>query len=162
MNETSFKLDINQIQKYLPHRTPFLLIDKVLEIHATQDQVGSKVVSVKNVTFNEPFMQGHFPGFAIMPGVLIIEAMAQTAGMTLYPQAVKDLENFTKGFKLILVGVNSARFRKPVIPGDALKIETVVDKVRGKLWMFDCTATVDGERVAEAEIMANLMPNSEM
>ncbi len=162
MSENPYRLDINQVQQYLPHRSPFLFVDRVLEIHPTPNQEGTKVVALKNVSFNEPYMVGHFPGFAIMPGVLIIEAMAQTAGFSLYPDAVKDLENFRKGFKLILVGTNSARFRRPVIPGDSLRIETVVKKVRGKLWIFDCLGTVNGERVADAEIMANLMPNAEM
>jgi len=167
VNENPYRLDINQIQRFLPHRFPFLLIDRVLEIHPTgpldapppSAEVGTRVVAIKNVSGNEPFFQGHFPGFAIFPGVLLIEAMAQTACFSIYPNLVKDLDRLSKSFQCILVGVDQARFRKPVIPGDTVRIETEVTKCRGKLWAFQCTAIVDGQKVAEAEILANLMAN---
>jgi 3-hydroxyacyl-[acyl-carrier-protein] dehydratase len=164
MTETSYRLNINQIQKFLPHRTPFLLLDRVLEIQFTGGAddpypcapVGTKVVAIKNVSFNEPYFQGHFPGFAILPGVLIIESMAQAASFSVYPSMVKDMDRLSKDFQCILVGVDGARFRKPVVPGDTLRIETEVVKSRGRLWSFQCTATVDGQKVAEAEILAHL------
>jgi 3-hydroxyacyl-[acyl-carrier-protein] dehydratase len=166
--ENPYKLNINQIQRFLPHRSPFLLVDRILEIHAVGDldapppvaQVGTRVVGLKNVSFNEPYFQGHFPGFAILPGVLIIETMAQVASFSVYPSLEKDLDRLAREFQCILVGVDSARFRKPVVPGDTLRIETEVTKCRGKLWAFQCTASVEGQKVAEAEILANLVSSS--
>jgi 3-hydroxyacyl-[acyl-carrier-protein] dehydratase len=171
--DSPYRLNIDQIMKFLPHRAPFLLLDRVLEIHPTGDvsdmapagKVGTKVVGLKNVTYNEPYFQGHFPGYAILPGVLLIEIMAQTASFSVYPylfhQAGGNLEALARSFQCILVGVDSARFRRPVVPGDTLKIETVVTKCRGKLWAFQCLITVDGQRVAEADILANLVANTE-
>ncbi len=164
-NESQYRLNIERIQEYLPHRAPFLLLDRILEIHPvgklndlTEDgKIGTRVVSLKNVSFNEPHFQGHFPGFAIMPGVLILETMAQTASFSLYPYLQGQLDRFRGKFQCILVGVESARFRRPVVPGDTLKIETVVTKSRRQLWGFQCTATVDGQKAAEAEILANLI-----
>lgn len=163
--ENSYSLNINQIQKFLPHRSPFLLLDRVLEIHpaGALDQpppyapIGTKVVAIKNVSYNEPYFQGHFPGFAIVPGVLVIESMAQAASFSVYPSMAKDIDRLSKEFQCILVGVDGARFRKPVVPGDTLRIETEVTKCRGKLWVFQCSASVDGQTVAEAEILANLL-----
>lgn len=168
MSETKHQLDVNQIQKFLPHRAPFLLVDRILGIEPTgtlggdymgsSDKVGTRVVARKNVSFNEPHMAGHFPGFAIMPGVLITECMAQTASFAVYPYMAHDLENLARQFSCILVAIDGARFRRPVVPGDTMTIEAVVTKCRGKLWVFDCKATVDGELAAEASIMANLVP----
>jgi 3-hydroxyacyl-[acyl-carrier-protein] dehydratase len=170
--ENAYRLSVDQIQKYLPHRAPFLLVDRVLEIHPTGDltdlspnnKVGTRVVALKNVSFNEPYFQGHFPGFAIMPGVLLIEIMAQAASFSLYPyfanQAGGKIEHMARNFQCILVGVDSARFRRPVVPGDTLRIETTVTKCRGRLWAFQCVISVDGQRVAEADIMANLIANA--
>ncbi len=160
--ENKYKLDIQQIRGFLPHRSPFLLVDRILEIHPSAPLselvgVGTRVVGLKNVTFNEPFFQGHFPDFSIMPGVLILEAMAQVATFSVYPNLSEDQGQYPKDFQCILVGVDGARFRKPVVPGDTLKIETEVTKCRGgKLYGFQCSAFVDGQRVAEAELMANL------
>lgn len=164
-SENRYQLDINQIQKYIPHRPPFVMIDRVLEIHlvgsptdaVAADKTGVKVIAIKNVSVGDFWTQGHFPGYAIMPGVLVIEAMAQTASFSLYPYVERDLKKFTSTFQCALVGVEGARFRKPVVPGDTLRIETVVTKVRGRLWVFECTASVDGQRAAEAEILANLV-----
>ncbi len=169
MSENPYSLNVNQIQKFLPHRSPFLLIDRILEIHPVGDldapppsaQVGTRVVGLKCVSFNEPYFQGHFPGFAILPGVLIIEAMAQTASFSVYPNMAKDIDRWSRAFQCILIGVDGARFRKPVVPGDTLRIETEVTKCRGKIWAFQCQAFVDGQMVAEAEIMANLATNSQ-
>jgi 3-hydroxyacyl-[acyl-carrier-protein] dehydratase len=163
-DKNPYVLDIGKIQKYLPHRFPFLMIDRVLEIHpvgslddlSPNDKVGIRVVAQKNVSMNEPQFQGHFPSYAIMPGVLQIEAMAQAASFSLYPYLARDLDRLAKDLQTILIGVDGVRFRRPVVPGDVLRIETVVTKARGKIWAFECKCTVDGERVAEAELLANL------
>ncbi|MBI3535154.1 MAG: 3-hydroxyacyl-ACP dehydratase FabZ [Deltaproteobacteria bacterium] len=167
MNENNrYYLNIEQIQRYLPHRHPFLLIDRILEIHpqgnlldplTSEDKVGTRVVALKNISVNEPYFQGHFPAYPIVPGVLVIEAMAQAASFSLYPALEKDIDRFAREFKCILVGVDSARFRKPIIPGDSLKIISQVTKTRGQLWNFQVVAEVDSQKVAEAEIMAKLM-----
>ena len=149
--ENPYRLNVNQIQRFLPHRTPFLLIDRILEIHAVGSQetpppsaqVGSKVVALKCVSFNEPYFQGHFPGFAIMPGVLILETMAQAASFAAYPSMEKDMDRLARDFQCILVGVDGVRFRKPVVPGDTLRIDAEVTRSRGKIWVFQCSASVD-------------------
>ncbi len=158
-------LNVDQIQKFLPHRAPFLMVDRIVEIRPHGDlsdlspanMIGTQVIGLKNLSFNEPFFQGHFPGFAIFPGVLMIEAMAQTASFSMYPYVEKDLARFTRDFQCILVGVDGARFRKPCAPGDSLKIQTTVTKCRGRVWAFSCEASVDGQKVAEAELMANMV-----
>ncbi|MFZ9596184.1 MAG: 3-hydroxyacyl-ACP dehydratase FabZ [Bdellovibrionia bacterium] len=165
--ENSYSLNVNQIQRFLPHRSPFLLLDRVLEIHpvGSLDQpppsasVGTRVVALKAVSMNEPYFQGHFPGFAIVPGVLIIETMAQAASFSLYPSMAQDLDRLAKNFQCILVGVDGARFRKPVVPGDCMRVEAEVIKNRGKIWSFACSVSVDGQKVAEAEILANIIAN---
>jgi 3-hydroxymyristoyl/3-hydroxydecanoyl-(acyl carrier protein) dehydratase len=145
-------------------------VDRVLDIQPVGDltnlafdssKVGVKVQALKSVSYNEPFFQGHFPQFSIMPGVLIIEAMAQASSFSIYPYIEHDVERISRDFQCILVGVDGVRFRKPVVPGDALHIETEVVKCRGKLWSFKCQGIVDGQRVAEAEILANLMLKTE-
>ena len=166
---SDFRLNINQIRQFLPHRTPFLLVDRILEIHPVGDltapppvaEVGTRVVALKNVTFNEPYFQGHFPEFSILPGVLVLETMAQAASFSVYPNMVNHLDRLSQHFQCILVGVEGARFRKPVVPGDTLRIETEVIKRRGNLWVFQCVARVEGNEVAEAEILANLLTNSD-
>lgn len=166
MNETGrYTLNVDQIQKFLPHRAPFLMVDRILDIRpkgsltdlSPANMTGTQVTGLKNLSFNEPYFRGHFPGFAIFPGVLMIEAMAQTASFSVYPYVEKDLEKFTRDFQCILVGVDGVRFRKPSVPGDSVKIETTVTKCRGKLWAFTCEATVDGQKVAEAELLANMI-----
>ena len=137
-------MDIRQILETLPHRYPFLLVDRILEVQGTQ-----RIVGLKNVTINEPFFQGHFPGHPIMPGVLIVEAMAQTGGMLLMAQ-VPDRENKVVYF----MSLDNVKFRKPVVPGDQLRLEVELVQFRGKVARMKGIATVDGQVVTEAEMMA--------
>ncbi|NDD91927.1 beta-hydroxyacyl-ACP dehydratase, partial [bacterium] len=161
-----YYLDIEKIRAFLPHRAPFLLVDRILEIHPKGDlsrfdisngseKVGTKVVGIKNFTFNEPFIPGHFPNYSIVPGVIQIETMAQVASFALYP-FFEGRTEMSKGFQCILVGVDSTRFRKPVIPGDVLRVEAELTKARGKIWGFHVEGFVDGQRAVEADILANL------
>lgn len=170
MSDNRYRLSADQVRRYLPHRYPFLMIDRVLEIHPAGDltdltfdhrKEGVRVVAVKNVTYNEPYFTGHFPEFAIVPGVLLLESMAQAASFSIYPYIEQDIEKISRDFQCILVGVDHARFRRPVVPGDALRIESRVTKCRGKLWGFYVEASVDGQKVAEAEILANLLLKAE-
>jgi 3-hydroxyacyl-[acyl-carrier-protein] dehydratase len=138
-------LDVNEIREILPHRYPFLLVDRIIELDA------ERIVGIKNVTANEPFFNGHFPDFPVMPGVLIVEAMAQTAGV-LVLKSIPDRHS-----KLVfLVSVDAARFRRPVVPGDQLRIEMNVIKRKGSVAKMAGKATVDGKVVAEAEVMCKL------
>ncbi len=140
-------LDINAIQGILPHRYPFLLIDRVVEIIP-----GKRLVALKNATVNEPFFQGHFPGHPIMPGVLIVEAMAQ-AGGTLLLSEVEDRENKL----MVFTGVDRARFRRPVVPGDQLRIEVEVLAWRHTAARMQGTVYVDGKKVCEATLSCQLV-----
>src|SRR6202043_390230 len=140
-------LDINAIQSILPHRYPFLMVDAVLEMERL-----TRIVGIKNVSINEHFFQGHFPGKPIFPGVLIIEAMAQTGGLLLLME-VPDRENKL----LYFVAVDGARFRRPVVPGDQLKVEMKVISWRGDFCKLDGRATVDGQLAAEATLMCKMV-----
>ena len=138
-------LDVNEIMQLLPHRYPFLLIDKLIDIKA-----GESAIGVKCVSYGDQFFQGHFPQKPVMPGVLIIEAMAQAAAaFTSYTENL-DVE----GKIVLFMGVDKARFRKPVVPGDRLEIHVLKQKQRGSIWKFACEAKVDGAKVAEAVISA--------
>lgn len=137
-------LDINDIMKILPHRYPFLLVDRIVEI-----EEGKRCVGIKNVTINEPFFQGHFPGHPIMPGVLIVEAMAQVGGMLLMG-TVEDPDSKVVYF----MSLDNVKFRKPVKPGDQLRFELEMMQVRGKICRMQGVAKVDGEVVCEAEMAA--------
>ncbi|NTV66268.1 MAG: bifunctional UDP-3-O-[3-hydroxymyristoyl] N-acetylglucosamine deacetylase/3-hydroxyacyl-ACP dehydratase [Chlorobaculum sp.] len=139
--------DINAIMKILPHRYPFLLIDKIVEF-----KLDEKIVAIKNVTMNEPFFQGHFPGNPVMPGVLIIEAMAQTGGIIM----LNGNENLQDSV-VFFMGIDKARFRKPVLPGDTLVIEAIMTNKRRSVCQFDAKAYVRGELVCEASLMATVM-----
>ena len=141
-------LDILQLLKLLPHRYPFMLIDRVIEIDGDNSAIG-----IKNVTFNEPHFQGHFPSQPVMPGVLIIEAMAQTAGAICIRSTGED-----KPSLVYFMTVDGAKFRRPVVPGDRLEIHVKKLKQRGNIWRFACEAIVDGAKVAEAEISAMMSP----
>lgn len=136
--------DIMEIQRYLPHRYPFLLVDRILEL-----EEGKRIVGLKNVTINEPFFQGHFPGQPVMPGVLILEAMAQVGGCLALSYLKKEGE-----LAVYFMGIDKAKFRKPVIPGDNLRLEVEVLKQRGNIWVFKGKAYVDDTLVSEAELMA--------
>ena len=147
MSDTPTSADIHLIQAILPHRYPFLLVDKVRDIDGTASAVG-----IKNVSFNEPHFQGHFPGTPIMPGVTIVEAMAQTAAVM-----VGTSMGLTDGNLLVyFMGIDGCKFRRKVIPGDVLemRIDTTRGKPGGKVWKFKGVATVEGEMAAEAEFTA--------
>ena len=138
-------MDINDILRHLPHRYPFLLIDRVIEFNT-----GESLTGIKNVTYNEPFFQGHFPQRPVMPGVLILEAMAQATGLL----AFRTLENTANRDTLyFLVGMDKVRFKRPVEPGDQLRLSARLLKTKRGIWMFDCDARVDGAVAATAEIM---------
>ncbi|HZH03945.1 MAG TPA: 3-hydroxyacyl-ACP dehydratase FabZ [Myxococcaceae bacterium] len=141
-------MDLLEIQKTLPHRYPFLLIDRVVELDP-----GRKLVGFKNVTINEPFFNGHFPGHPVMPGVLILEALAQAAALLAYKSIGAD----AAGRVTYLMGIDGARFRKPVVPGDRLQLEVEVVKHKSTVWKQKGTASVDGQKVAEAEFLATMV-----
>lgn len=138
-------LNINEVMRYLPHRFPFLLVDRVLEYEA-----GKSLTALKNVTMNEPFFQGHFPNMPIMPGVLVIEALAQATGLLAFcTQEQEPADNFI----YMLVSVDKARFKRQVIPGDALILEVEVTRRLRGMWKFDVLARVGDEVAASAELM---------
>ncbi|MFV3334474.1 3-hydroxyacyl-ACP dehydratase FabZ [Pseudomonas sp. NY15437] len=139
-------MDINEIREYLPHRYPFLLVDRVVEL----DIEGKRIRAYKNVSINEPFFNGHFPQHPIMPGVLIIEAMAQAAGILGFKMLdVKPAD----GTLYYFVGSDKLRFRQPVLPGDQLQLNAQFISVKRGIWKFDCHATVDDKPVCSAEII---------
>jgi len=138
-------LDIQKIMSYLPHRYPFILIDRVLEI-----EPGRRILGLKNVTVNEPFFLGHFPGAPVMPGVLIVEALAQAGGVLFFDGADKE----KLGSLVYFMGMDKVKFRKPVVPGDQLLLEVNILKQRAKTLKLSGVATVDDQRVAEAELLA--------
>ncbi len=149
--------DNEKIKELLPHRYPFLLVDKVIKLTPGPDSSSTKgavAVAVKNVTANEEFFNGHFPGRPIMPGVLIIEAMAQTGGLACY-------KGEDSAHNLIIAAVKEAKFRKPVVPGDQLILTGEVVKDRGNIVVIKCRAHVDDELVSQAEIMAHVTYESE-
>jgi len=139
-------IDINEILRLLPHRYPFVMIDRVLAV-----DVGKSVEALKNVSINEPFFQGHFPTKPVMPGVLMLEGMAQTGGMLAFYSQPENIGNKL----LYFAGIDKARFRKPVGPGDQIIYRVEILKVKRGIWKMAATASVDGQKVAEAELMAS-------
>jgi len=149
--ETLGTADIARVLELLPHRYPFLMIDRIIDIDADNSATG-----VKNVTFNEPFFQGHFPNFPIMPGVLLIEGMAQTAGAI----CVAALGEVYQPQVVYFMGIDKAKFRRPVVPGDTVHYHVRKIRNRGPVWRFACEAKVNGMLVAEGEISAMIVdPN---
>jgi 3-hydroxyacyl-[acyl-carrier-protein] dehydratase len=136
-------MDIKEIHKFLPHRYPFLLVDRILEMNP-----GKKATGIKNVTCNEEFFQGHFPGNPIMPGVLMIEALAQVAGLLAFRSGA------SAGKSVYFMSIERAKFRKPVVPGDQLKLEVTILQQRGNVWKFSGNASVEDKVAAEAEFTA--------
>lgn len=141
-------MDIHAILRQLPHRYPFLLVDKVLELERN-----TRIRAIKNVTCNEPYFNGHFPGRPVMPGVLILEALAQAAGLLAFDAMgkVPDAHNI-----YYFVGIDGARFKRPVEPGDQLLLDIAIARVRGGIWKFKALASVAGEVACEAELMCTM------
>jgi 3-hydroxyacyl-[acyl-carrier-protein] dehydratase len=142
------KLDIKEILRLMPHRYPILLVDRVLEL-----EPGVRIVAIKNVSVNEPHFQGHFPGHPVMPGVLVIEALAQAAAVLTY---VTMKTSYPEGTLFLFAGIDGARFKRPVEPGDQLRLEATMDRVKRGVGKFTCRALVDGEVACEAELMCAL------
>src|SRR5919199_5207392 len=140
--------DIAQIMRAIPHRYPFLMVDRVVEVHKNASAIG-----IKNVTINENFFQGHFPEHPVMPGVLIIECMAQTAAVLV----VETLGPDARGKLVYFMSVEGAKFRKPVVPGDQMRVHVTKDRQRGNIWKFTADAKVDGKVVAEATYAAMIL-----
>ena len=145
------EMDIYQVLKYLPQRYPVLMIDKVKEL-----EPGKRIVALKNVSANEPHFQGHFPGRPIMPGVLILEAMAQAAGIMVF--TLEGTVQQTERSVYYYVGIDNARFKKPVVPGDQLELEVTMERALRGIGKFACVARVDGDIVAEATILCSIRP----
>lgn len=143
-------IEHHELCEYIPHRHPFLLVDRIVEIEANK-----KAVGVKNVTGSEYFFPGHFPGQPVMPGVLMIEALAQTAAVL----AIYSAPEY-KGSIIYFAGIDGARFKKPVVPGDCLKLVVEVDKVKKRLWKVKASAMVEDEIVCQADLTAMISPES--
>lgn len=141
-------MDITEIMRHLPHRYPMLLVDRVLELVP-----GESVIAIKNVTMNEPFFPGHFPHHPIMPGVLIIESLAQAAGLLAFESSGKKAGADSV---IYFVGIDNARFKRPVVPGDQMRLEARITRHTRGIWKFDAKALVDGQTVCEAELMCTL------
>jgi len=151
-NQENLSVDIHEILKYLPHRYPFLLVDRVLSC-----EPGKGITALKNVTINEPFFNGHFPNYPVMPGVLIIEALAQAAGiLTLKSVSAKPDQDSIFYF----VGIDAARFKRPVQPGDQLILKATILRERIGIWKYSAKAEVDGRVAAEAELMCTMRSKS--
>jgi 3-hydroxyacyl-[acyl-carrier-protein] dehydratase len=144
----SIALDIRAILEHLPHRYPFLLVDRVLSI-----EKGKSIVAIKNVSINEPYFVGHFPHLPVMPGVLQIEALAQAAGILSFQTTDKKSDATSIYY---FVGIDEARFKRPVVPGDQLRLEVEITKMRAGVWKYSGRALVDGQLACEAQLMCTL------
>lgn len=151
-NILSHPVEAGDIEKYLPHRYPFLLIDRVISMQMEPEK---KLIGIKNITVNEPFFTGHFPGNPVMPGVLMIEAMAQAAGMLAHLAAETAGE---KGELYYLVKVDNARFSQIVVPGDQLVLEAIQKRIKRRMGWYECQASVEGKRVASCELLCSGKP----
>ena len=138
-------LNVNEIMDLLPHRHPFLLIDRVLEVTP-----GESILAYKNISISEDVFNGHFPGAPIFPGVMIIEAMAQASGILGF---ITSKQKATDGKLYLFAGVDKARFKRPVVPGDQLMITSKIEAVKRNIWKFGCSATVDGKKVCDATLL---------
>ena len=145
MSESLDSMDVYEVMKHLPHRYPFLLIDRVLNY-----EVGKSLVAIKNVSVNEPFFPGHFPIRPVMPGVLILEALAQATGILAFKTAKQQPSDRSL---YLFVGIDNARFKQPVIPGDQLRLEVELQRTIRNIWKFSAVARVDGKEAASAELM---------
>ncbi|MBI5167576.1 MAG: 3-hydroxyacyl-ACP dehydratase FabZ [candidate division NC10 bacterium] len=145
-------IDVSEIQRLLPHRYPFLLVDRILEV-----EKGKRIVGIKNVTINEPFFVGHFPGHPIMPGVLIIEAMAQVGGVLLC-----ETLGMQEGKLLYFIGIDKAKFRRPVLPGDQLRLELEILHLKSRNCKMKGRALVEGKLAAEAELLSMVVDRPEL
>ena len=144
------RMDIHQILEYLPHRYPILLVDRVLEVVP-----GERITALKNVSMNEPFFPGHYPHHPVMPGVLVVEAMAQTAAILSF----KTMGSKPDGVSVYyFVGIDNARFKKPVGPGDQLVLEVTIQAIKRGIWKYSGTAKVDGRIAAQADLICTLRP----
>ncbi|HEX4066770.1 MAG TPA: 3-hydroxyacyl-ACP dehydratase FabZ [Acidobacteriaceae bacterium] len=141
-------LEIHEIMSILPHRYPFLLIDRIVEIERRK-----RIVAIKNVTINEPFFQGHFPGYPIMPGALVVEAIAQAGGVLLMPEVPDRHKKL-----MVFTGIERAKFRRPVVPGDQLRLEITVLNWKPRVARMEGRALVDGKLACEATVMCQLVP----
>lgn len=146
--DTADTLDILKVMEMIPHRYPLLLVDRLVDIVP-----GVSATGIKNVTMNEPQFQGHFPGRPIMPGVMIVESMAQTAGVLV----IKTLGGDSRGKQVLFMSIDNARFRKPVTPGDTMHVQVKVKQSRGAVWRFSGEVLVDGKKVAEADFSAMIV-----
>ncbi|MCC3306102.1 3-hydroxyacyl-ACP dehydratase FabZ [Sneathiella sp. HT1-7] len=147
-SDTADTLDILKVMEMIPHRYPLLLVDRLVDIVP-----GVSATGIKNVTMNEPQFQGHFPGRPIMPGVMIVESMAQTAGVLV----IKTLGGDSRGKQVLFMSIDNARFRKPVTPGDTMHVQVKVKQSRGAVWRFSGEVLVDGKKVAEADFSAMIV-----
>jgi 3-hydroxyacyl-[acyl-carrier-protein] dehydratase len=144
-------IDAKRLMSMLPHRYPFLMVDRLIDVRCDHSAIG-----IKNVSVNENFFQGHFPGHPVMPGVLIVESMAQTSAALVFETLTGG-----KGSPLVyFMSIDNAKFRRPVVPGDQLRIHVVKDRRRGNVWRFNCVARVEGVTVAEASVTAMIIENT--
>ena len=151
MSDTLGAIDIREILRLLPHRYPFVMVDRIFDMRADEHAIG-----IKNVSVNESFFQGHFPNHPVMPGVLIIESMAQTAAVLV----VETLGHDAAGKVVYFMSIEGAKFRRPVVPGDQLRIHVTKERNRGNVWKFNAVARVDGVSVAEATYAAMIMDHT--